>query len=123
VRGVDLAALREPLEDDRGAGERDQEADEDALRGRGPGENREQGDRRGREPDLEASAQREDASEPPQLLQRELEADREEQQRHADLGEAPDLFDVVHGPEAAGAEDRPRHDESRDRREQRPRRR
>jgi hypothetical protein len=111
VRSVELSPLGQALEDDRGAGERDQEADEDALRDRGPDEDGEDGDGRGGEPDLEAAAHREDAAEAPELVEGELEPDREEEQRHPDLGEALDLVDVAHRPEAARAEERPGHDE------------
>ena len=114
VRGVDLAALRQALEHDGRARERDQEPEEQRLRRPGAPCGRDAGRHRHRQKYLKPAADAQDPAQAAHLTERKLEADGEEKEDHADFGEAADLLDVLNPAESRRPQRRPGDDEAGD---------
>src|SRR2546426_1109069 len=104
VRGIDVALAGESLEDDGGAGERDEKAQEQRpppAEMEGHGEHATEGHR---EADLSTAPGDDLPSHLAQSAQGELDADGKEQQDDADFRQALDLVHVRHQAECVGAE-------------------
>ena len=117
---VDLAAVGQQLQDDRGAREGDEEPQE---HGHLPARDQHQAQQRGRgrgEPHLENPHAHDLPRHLAEAGQGELDPDGEQQQDDADLGEGLDGVHVPHQPQRVGAEQQPRDNEAGEGREAEP---
>jgi hypothetical protein len=115
VRGVDLAAVGEHLEDDRGRGQRDEQAGEERHPGVHAGEQQDAGRQQGGQRDLQPAADEQRAAQLLEAVEAELEADGEQQQQHPDLGGRVDDLAVLHEAQGVRADQHAREQERDDR--------
>ena len=112
VRRVDLSGVRQDLQHDCGAGQRNQESEEQryppvAQQRETHGQRRQH-----REGHLRKPADQNLTPHFPQAAERELDPDREQQHDHADLGEALHILRIGHKRERIGAQQNPGDDEA-----------
>ena len=112
MRRVDLAGVRQDLQHDRGAGQRNQKSEEQRYPPVAQQREAHRQRRQHREPHLRKPAHQNLAPHFPQPAERELDADREQQHDHADLGEALHILRIGHEPERIGAQQNPGDDEA-----------
>ena len=115
VRRVDLAALRQERDHERRARHRDERAEHRRGARLRTERGRDRSDRAERDRDLETARDHRGPPHPPQPVERQLEADLEQQEYDAELGERLDARGIVDPAQSTGPEERPHHEESRDR--------
>src|SRR5688572_4594790 len=119
MRRVELVAIGEHANHDRGAAQRDEHSEEDGDRQaqseRGRGRRR----RTERQRNLERPAGEEKRADTRQLLDRELDADGEQEEDDADFRQRLDVLDTIDETESERAAEQPSDEESDDRRQPR----